>query len=417
MEQDDRKQRGYLVGLNVKGDTSSDSSDDDTLQELKALLEAAGGECAGITLQNLDSVNPKTYIGSGKVEEIKELAKASEADMVIFDNELSPSQKRNLENILDMMVLDRSALVLDIFAQRARTAEGKLQVELAQLNYILPRLTGKGVELSRLGGGIGTRGPGESKLESDRRHIKRRIDKLKADLEEVSKNRAVQRVRRNKLGLPLVSLAGYTNAGKSTILNLLSGAEVSAKDRLFDTLDSTVRKVRVNDTLEVLLTDTVGFIRKLPHHLIKAFKSTLEEVVLADVILLVTDVSDEDWRIREMVCEQVLNELDATEKPIIRVYNKMDRAQQTEHIPGGSGVVHMSAKTGEGTDKLLEAIAQACENAQRKVKIVLPYSDSSPLDRLYKQAKVISVEYLEDGIHIEAVVNEMECGKIREYLK
>lgn len=415
MEREERKQRGYLVGLNVKGDTSADNSDDETLRELKALLEAAGGECAGFTLQNLDAVNPKTFVGSGKVLEIKELAKASEADMVIFDNELSPSQKRNLEESLDILVLDRSALVLDIFAQRAKTAEGKLQVELAQLNYILPRLTGKGVELSRLGGGIGTRGPGESKLESDRRHIRRRIEKLKSDLEEVSKNRLVQRVRRNKLNLPLVSLVGYTNAGKSTIMNLLSGAEVSAKDRLFDTLDSTVRKVRINDTLEVLLTDTVGFIRKLPHHLIKAFKSTLEEVVLADVILLVIDASDENWHVREAVCEQVLNELDASSKSIIRVYNKMDKAVQSDHVVAGSAAVYMSAKTGEGTDKLLEAIAKECERTKRKVSLVLPYSASSVLDNLYNRAKVLSVEYLEDGIRVETVLNETEYEKVKEY--
>ncbi|MDY4483445.1 MAG: GTPase HflX, partial [Butyricicoccus porcorum] len=277
--------RAVLVGLHASVFTAEEDATWETLDELEALLETAGGECVAKLLQTRNAPEARTFIGEGKLQELTELARDNDATLIVFDNELSPSQMRVLEEATGRPVLDRSALILDIFAQRARTGEGKLQVELAQYQYILPRLSGMGKTMSRLGGGIGTRGPGESKLESDRRHIRRRIDRLRRDLEDVRRVRAVQRRQRKKAELPLVAIVGYTNAGKSTLLNTLTDAGIEANDRLFDTLDPTTRKLRISDTQEILLSDTVGFIRKLPHHLVSAFKATLEEVAYADLLL------------------------------------------------------------------------------------------------------------------------------------
>ena len=324
-----KKERAVLVGLRCHSFGMDENADEETLAELAALVETAGAETVAMTLQTRPAPDARTFIGEGKAQEVKELAEANEADLIIFDNELSPSQMRVLEEMTDKTVLDRSALILDIFAQRARTGEGKLQVELAQYQYILPRLAGLGHAMSRLGGGIGTRGPGESKLESDRRHIRRRIDKLREDLEQVRQVRAVQRRQRKKTELPLVAIVGYTNAGKSTLLNLLTDAGIEANDRLFDTLDPTTRKKRISDTQEILLSDTVGFIRKLPHHLVSAFKATLEELAYADLLLHVVDVSDPNWEIHAATVDKVIEQLGAQEIPRVMVYNKADKCDRT----------------------------------------------------------------------------------------
>ena len=323
-----KKERAVLVGLRCHSFGMDENADEETLAELAALVETAGAETVAMTLQTRPAPDARTFIGEGKAQEVKELAEANEADLIIFDNELSPSQMRVLEEMTDKTVLDRSALILDIFAQRARTGEGKLQVELAQYQYILPRLAGLGHAMSRLGGGIGTRGPGESKLESDRRHIRRRIDKLREDLEQVRQVRAVQRRQRKKTELPLVAIVGYTNAGKSTLLNLLTDAGIEANDRLFDTLDPTTRKKRISDTQEILLSDTVGFIRKLPHHLVSAFKATLEELAYADLLLHVVDVSDPNWEIHAATVDKVIEQLGAQEIPRVMVYNKADKCDE-----------------------------------------------------------------------------------------
>jgi len=338
-----KKERAVLVGLRCHSFGMDENADEETLAELAALVETAGAETVAMTLQTRPAPDARTFIGEGKAQEVKELAEANEADLIIFDNELSPSQMRVLEEMTDKTVLDRSALILDIFAQRARTGEGKLQVELAQYQYILPRLAGLGHAMSRLGGGIGTRGPGESKLESDRRHIRRRIDKLREDLEQVRQVRAVQRRQRKKTELPLVAIVGYTNAGKSTLLNLLTDAGIEANDRLFDTLDPTTRKKRISDTQEILLSDTVGFIRKLPHHLVSAFKATLEELAYADLLLHVVDVSDPNWEIHAATVDKVIEQLGAQEIPRVMVYNKADKCDE---LPAARDGVLFSAKIG-----------------------------------------------------------------------
>ena len=348
-----KKERAVLVGLRCHSFGMDENADEETLAELAALVETAGAETVAMTLQTRPAPDARTFIGEGKAQEVKELAEANEADLIIFDNELSPSQMRVLEEMTDKTVLDRSALILDIFAQRARTGEGKLQVELAQYQYILPRLAGLGHAMSRLGGGIGTRGPGESKLESDRRHIRRRIDKLREDLEQVRQVRAVQRRQRKKTELPLAAIVGYTNAGKSTLLNLLTDAGIEANDRLFDTLDPTTRKKRISDTQEILLSDTVGFIRKLPHHLVSAFKATLEELAYADLLLHVVDVSDPNWEIHAATVDKVIEQLGAQEIPRVMVYNKADKCDE---LPAARDGVLFSAKTGEGTEALLAPV-------------------------------------------------------------
>ena len=327
MQQNDRvkAEKAILVGLSADCFRPEENATDESLDELEALLETAGGICEAKVLQNRHTPDPHSFIGEGKAQEVRTLLESTGATLVVFDNDLSPSQIRALEELTDATVLDRSALILDIFAQRAKTAEGRLQVELAQYQYYLPRLTVWNEEMGRLGGGIGTRGPGESKLESDRRHIRSRIDKLRRDLEQVRQVRSVQRRQRKKAELPLVAIVGYTNAGKSTLLNTLTGAGIEANDRLFDTLDPTTRKKRISDTQEILLSDTVGFIRKLPHHLVSAFKATLEELAYADLLLHVVDVSDENWQIHAQTVDKVVAQLGAQDIPRVMVYNKADK--------------------------------------------------------------------------------------------
>ena len=418
---ENKAERAVLVGLSCPGFSAEQDTDERTMDELRALAETAGAEAVAMTIQRRPAPDARTFIGEGKAEEVKQLAQANEATLILFDNELSPSQTRNLEELIGCTVLDRSALILDIFAQRARTGEGKLQVELAQYQYILPRLAGMWTHLVRqtAGGGkspIGTRGPGETQLETDRRHIRQRIDKLKADLEQVRQVRAVQRRQRKKTELPMVAIVGYTNAGKSTLLNTLTGAGIPANDRLFDTLDPTTRKKRISDTQEILLSDTVGFIRKLPHHLVSAFKATLEELAYADLLLHVVDVSDEDWRIQAETVDRVVAQLGAQDIPRLMVYNKSDKCEP-DAIPyfrPGEGVA-ISAKTGEGIDNLLAAIEHALGRGKHKVKLCIPYSDGAVLDMLHREAQIVSTEYAAAGTVVEAVVDERPtagCGTI-----
>ena len=407
--------RAVLVGLNAACLSREDNASDESLEELEALLETAGGVCVGTVLQNKDTPDPRTFIGEGKVAEVRELVQGQEASMVIFDNALSPSQQRALTEDLGVSVLDRSALILDIFAQRARTREGRLQVELAQYQYLLPRLTGMWTHLERQEGAIGTRGPGETQLETDRRHIRRKISKLKEELEQVRRVRATQRSRREKNEVPVVAIVGYTNAGKSTLLNALTGADIPANNRLFDTLDTTTRTLEISDTCTVLLSDTVGFIRKLPHHLVDAFKATLEELTFAQVLLHVIDVSNPRWREQVEVVEQLIVELGAEQTPRIDVFNKAD-LYEGDILPHGENIVSISAKTGEGLDALLAAIGKRVDQGKRRVELRLPYDRGGMLDMLYREAKVESVEYAET-IEVTAVCPPKVLGQVEEFLR
>ena len=410
-----RIDRAVLVGLNADCFPKEETATETTLDELEALLNTAGGECAGKILQNKHTPDPRSFIGEGKAEEVRQLVLSTGANMVIFDNDLTPSQTRTLEDILKTTVLDRSALILDIFAQRAKTREGKLQVELAQYQYYLPRLTVWNEEMGRLGGGIGTRGPGETQLETDKRYIRSRIQKLRENLEDVRKVRAEQRRRRQKNDLPVVALVGYTNAGKSTLLNALTGADIPANNRLFDTLDTTTRLLTVSDTLDVVISDTVGFIRKLPHQLIDAFKATLEELEYADLLLHVIDISNPEWIAQAEVVDQLIHDLGAEGIPCIRVYNKSDLFYG-DIRPHGERTVNLSARTGEGLDELLRAIDAELDKGTRRVTIHLPYDKGGWLDSLYREAKVESVEYGET-IDIVAVCTPRVLGRVKDYVE
>ena len=402
--------RAVLVGLSAFSLSREENADEESMEELSALLETAGGQTVGVVTQSKDSPDPRTFIGEGKVAEVKELVQALGADMVIFDNPLSPSQQRNLAEELKVGVLDRSALILDIFAQRARTKEGRLQVELAQYKYLLPRLLGMWKHLERQEGAIGTRGPGETQLESDRRILGRKIAKLESELKDVRRVRATQRERRIKNEVPVVAIVGYTNAGKSTLLNHLTGAEIPANNRLFDTLDTTTRTLEISDTCTVLLSDTVGFIRKLPHHLVEAFKATLEELEYADLLLHVIDASSPQWREQAAVVDQLIHELEADQTPRIEVFNKCD-LWTGDIRPHGEDRVSISAKTGEGMPELLAAIGRMLDNGARRVAIHLPYDKGGLLDRLYQEAKVEQVDYGET-IDVTAVCTPKVIGQL-----
>ena len=404
------KNRAVLVGLNAHCLSAEENADDTSMEELADLLETAGGVCVGTVFQNKDAPDPRTFIGEGKAAEVKELVGAMGADMVVVDNPLSPSQQRVLSEELGVQVLDRAALILDIFAQRARTREGRLQVELAQYQYLLPRLLGMWTHLERQEGAIGTRGPGETQLETDRRHIHRKIAKLEDELRDVRRVRATQRERRIKNEVPVVAIVGYTNAGKSTLLNKLTGAEIPANNRLFDTLDTTTRTLEISDTCTVLISDTVGFIRKLPHHLVEAFKATLEELEYADLLLHVIDASNPEWRDQTAVVEDLIRELGAEQTPRLDVFNKCDR-YLGDIRPHGEDIVSISARTGEGVPELLAAIGRRLDNGARRVIIHLPYDQGGLLDKLYQQAKVESVEYGET-IDVAAVCTPKVIGQL-----
>ena len=409
-----------LVGLNSPVLKKEENADEDTMEELSALVETAGGETVGIVLQNRPSPDPRTFIGEGKVAEVQLYCENTGATMVIFDNHLSPSQMRVLTELLGVQVLDRCGLILDIFAQRAKTKEGRLQVELAQYQYLLPRLTGMWTHLERQAGTsgkgpIGSKGPGETQLETDRRHIRRKIDKLREDLEEVRRVRSTQRQRRQKNEIPVVAIVGYTNAGKSTLLNHLTGAGIPANNRLFDTLDTTSRLLTVSDTLDVVISDTVGFIRKLPHQLVEAFKATLEELEYADLLLHVIDVSNPEWQQQAQVVENLIRELGAGEIPRIDVFNKSDRLPAGEIMPHGEDICSISAKTGEGVDKLLEMIASRLDAGSRRCVLHIPYDKGGLLDQLYREAKVENVEYGET-IAVTAVCTPKVLGQMAPFL-
>ena len=414
------RDRAVIAGLSSPRLDAQDNADEETMSELEALVETAGGEVAASVLQNRASPEPRTFIGEGKVAEIKELVKNEEATMVIFDNDLSPSQLRALTEDLGVQVLDRSALILDIFAQRARTREGRLQVELAQYQYLLPRLTGMWTHLERQAGTsgkgpIGSKGPGETQLETDRRHIHRKIDKLKEELEEVRRVRGTQRQRRMKNEIPVVAIVGYTNAGKSTLLNALTGADIPANNRLFDTLDTTSRLLTVSETMDVVISDTVGFIRKLPHQLVDAFRATLEELEYADLLLHVIDISNPGWPEQARVVDRLIADLGAERTPCLRVYNKSDLFWGDVR-PHGEDEVNISAKSGEGLPELLRAIDRTLDRGTRRVALHLPYDKGNLLDVLYREARVESVEYAET-IDVTAVCNPKAIGLVKPYIE
>ncbi len=410
-----------LVGLITRGIDEHEC--EISMDELERLLDTAGGTVYARMVQAKDSPDVRTCIGSGKVEELASLCKDGGVSLVVFDCDLSPAQIKNLEKALDadgnIRVLDRSMLILDIFALHATSAEGKLQVELAQLKYTIPRLFGRGTEMSRLGGGIGTRGPGESKLESDKRHIKRRIAALEEDIRALEAVRATQRKQREKSGLSKVAVAGYTNAGKSTLLNALTGAGILAEDKLFATLDPTTRKFVLPDTTEILLTDTVGFIRNLPHHLISAFRSTLEEVLYADVILVVLDYSDPECDAQLAVTTQLISELGAGEKPIVYALNKCDRIPHGTMCPRDvdrNRAVEISALTGEGLDALVSVLSEVIREGKRDTWFRFSHADQGRASQLYKNASVLRAEYLEDGVYLLATVDKKTMGMLADYI-
>ena len=409
------QERAVLVGLNAACFPKEKTATDESLEELEALLETAGGFCTGKVLQNRATPDSHSFIGEGKAIEVKMLAEATASTMIIFDNELSPGNIRALEEITGMTVLDRSALILDIFAQRAKTREGRLQVELAQYQYLLPRLSGMGHSLSRQGGGIGTRGPGETKLESDRRHIRERIARLQQELEQVRQVRSVQRQHRMKNSVPVVAIVGYTNAGKSTLLNQLTDAGIPANNRLFDTLDTTSRQLTVSDNLDVVISDTVGFISKLPHHLVDAFRATLEELEYADLLLHVIDSADPDREAHIEVVDSLITKLAKPGTKVLRCYNKADLVPATE-IPVGEDVVKMSARHGYGMEELLKAIENALGHTRHNVTVTLPYAQGGLLDTLHKNAKVNSVDYTGEGIVVEAVLDDILYGRLKEFI-
>lgn len=412
--------RAILVGIVTQRETQQML--DKSLDELERLLETAGGECVARLTQSKEAPDVRTVIGSGKAAELAYLCACNDVTLVVFDCEMSPSQIRNLENILgdEVRVIDRSMLILDIFALHAVTGEGKLQVELAQLKYTAPRLMGRGVELSRLGGGIGTRGPGESKLETDRRHLQRRVHALEAQIAEMDKNRKTMRASRDRSGIPEVAIVGYTNAGKSTLLNRLTDAGILAEDKLFATLDPTTRKFYLPCGEPVLLTDTVGFINKLPHHLIRAFRSTLEEACNADILLILTDASDENFKDQLRVTEGLLSELGAADKPTLYVFNKCDRGMAELGVIGRSAeynAAFISALTGQGVEQMIGMLESMVLADKRRVTYLIPNSEAGALNTLYKNATVEDVDYGAEGITVTALADARVRGMMRRYEK
>ena len=417
-EQKNLTDRAILCGV-VWGKETQESVER-SLDELEGLLTTAGGVAVARLTQNKEAPDTRTMIGSGKAAELAYLCACNDITLVVFDCELTPSQIRNLEDIVGdgIRVIDRSMLILDIFALHAVTGEGKLQVELAQLKYTAPRLVGHGTELSRLGGGIGTRGPGESKLETDRRHMNRRIAALEQQIAEMDKNRKTMRAARDRSGIPEVAIVGYTNAGKSTLLNRLTDAGILAEDKLFATLDPTTRKYVLPSGEPILLTDTVGFINKLPHHLIRAFRSTLEEACMADVLLVLTDASHPQFREQLAVTEELLCELGATEKPTLYVFNKCDLGMAEIGRIGSTApenTVFISAKTGQGLETLIAKLEAIISEGKRRVTYLIPNADGGALNTLYRFATVESVDYGADGMTVVALADAKARGMMRKY--
>lgn len=411
IETEEKITRALLVSVDC-GKFDAESS----LDELCELVKSAGAEPVMTVLQKLDRPETATFVGTGKLEEIKEICSQYEIDLIVCDSELSPTQIKTLEKATDVRTIDRTTLILDIFALRAKSKEGKLQVELAQLKYLLPRLTGKGVEMSRLGGGIGTRGPGETKLETDRRHIHRKMETLKEQLADIEKHRTRLRERREKDGVITVAIVGYTNAGKSTLMNYLTDAGVLAQDKLFATLDPTSRSLKLPSGVTVMLIDTVGLVRRLPHGLVEAFKSTLEEAAFSDIILNVCDASSQEANEHMEVTKNLLTELGCGETPIINVLNKCDRLPDISYAPNVPNSVFISAKNGTGIDKLLKAIDDNLPVRIKKVKLLIPFAQAGLSSEIRTKATLISEEYTEKGILVEAIVDELMYNRLSEFL-
>ena len=420
LEENRENKRDYAVLVGLRSPVlREDNADEESLAELAALVETAGGQAVGTILQSREKPDPHSFIGEGKVEEVRRMVQEEEATMVIFDNDLSPSQMRVLTELTGVQVLDRSGLILDIFAQRARTKEGCLQVELAQYQYLLPRLIGMWTHLERQAGTsgkgpIGSKGPGETQLETDRRHIRRKIQKLQAELEDVRKIRRTQRRRREKNALPVVALVGYTNAGKSTLLNCLTGSDIPANDRLFDTLDTTTRRWRIDAAQEVLLSDTVGFIRKLPTHLVEAFKATLEELTYADVLLHVIDLSNPEWEAQAAVVDRLIDQLGAAQTPCIRVFNKCDAYLGI--LPHGENIVCISARSGEGTAELTARVRAILGRADHHVTLLLPYAQGALLETLHRDCAVLRTDYRDDGIALEVIIHPEQWPRLEPFV-
>ena len=387
-----------------------------SLEELKELARSAGAEPAITLMQKRESPDSATCLGSGMIQEVAKLCNEHKVTLIIFDRELTPTQIRNIENITDVRVIDRTMLILDIFAQRARSKEGKLQVELAQLKYIMPRLTGKGISMSRLGAGIGTRGPGETKLETDRRHIRRRMETIKSQLKNVETRRNQLRSRRRKNGVITAAIVGYTNAGKSTLMNLLTQAGVLAEDKLFATLDPTSRALKLPNGVSIMLIDTVGLVRRLPHHLVESFKSTLEEAALADIILNVCDASNPEAKLHLDTTRDLLSQLGCTSQPVISIMNKCDLIPGIKNTPTIGNTVKISAIEGYGIDNLLHTIEINLPIRIQKLNLLIPFSDASIISEIYKTSTVIKEEYTESGINLVALIEGNLINKAEKYI-
>lgn len=409
-ENEQKIQRALLVGIDT-GEYDAEGS----MKELYELVESAGAEPVASMMQKRDKPDGATCIGSGRLEEIKDFCQNNEIDFIVFDTELTPTQIRNIEDETDVRTIDRTMLILDIFAIRARTNEGKLQVELAQLKYLMPRLSGKGREMSRLGGGVGTRGPGETKLETDKRHIRRKIEALKEELEHLTNRREQLRSRRKKDGIITVAIVGYTNAGKSTLMNTLTQAGVLSENKLFATLDPTSRALKLPNGVSIMLIDTVGLVRRLPHHLVEAFKSTLEEAALADIILNVCDASSDEYKLHLDVTNSLLRELGCTDRPVISVFNKCDLVSNPNDLPNNKNSVRICAKNAIGIDELLRAIESNLPVRIRKFTLLVPFDKASLPALLRKKGALISEEYTTDGIKVEALIEEPLWYLVEQY--
>jgi len=418
MEQNTNKEKALLIGTSAG--QKRDWEVAESLEELSRLAETAGARVEKTIVQELKRIDPSLLIGKGKAEEICTYVKSHTINLVVFDDELTPTQQRNLEALFDTKTIDRTGLILDIFAQRAQSREGKLQVELAQLNYTLPRLRGKGTMLSRLGGGIGTRGPGETQLEVDRRKIKERITRLKRELDKVRKVRKLHRLNRKALSPSTITLVGYTNAGKSTLLNRLSRTRVPAEDQLFSTLDPKVGKIRLPNNQEVFLTDTVGFIEKLPHQLIAAFKATFEEVKASDILLHLIDISNPQFEAQIKAVNRVLAESNISPTHIIHVLNKIDSVSHKPMISSWAqkleNGVAVSALTGEGVETLLGKIAAVVSETLKKVKLTIPFEAGETISTILNRGNIITKEYLDTGIVIEAEISKALVDEVKPYL-
>ena len=410
----DDSERVILAGIDNE---DSGMNIEDSMRELKELVETAGAVSVASVIQKRESVHPGHYLGKGKIYEIKDMIAAYDATGIVCDDELSPAQIKNLEEMLEIKVIDRTTVILDIFAGHALSREGKIQVELAQLKYRMKRLTGKGISMSRLGGGIGTRGPGEKKLETDRRHIKERISELNSELEQIKRHRGVLRTNRDRKGMPMVSLVGYTNAGKSTLLNLLTGSDVLVMDQVFATLDTTVRKLYFPGGSSALVADTVGFIQKLPHHLIQAFRATLEELKFSDLLIHVVDSSNPNRNDHMKVVYDTLSELGCGEKPIITLYNKIDRQHDLPVLPDARArdTKLVSAKTGEGIPDFLASLEEILNSAKRMVTVLIPYSEGGLISHIHNSCEIISEEHRPEGTFIEAYMTPEDEGRLERY--